>query len=373
MIAESPRIRLAAVLSLLLGAGCRPARPPARPQQEAALPRVVVEPVRRADLVRQVDVTGQIAPLAEVRVIPKVSGRLERLRLPCGERMEVGAMVRQGDIVAVIEHAALEAAVQQARAALDLATATAADAEREKQRWESLYAAKSATEQQRDRAVTASQIARAQKAQAEAALRQAEIALGEATIRAPLSGTVSRRFVDEGDMVGPTTPLLQIADLSVVRVLAPVGERFLTFLQPGQTPAVARVDAFPDQVVSGVVYRVGVTVDPGTRTVELEARFPNPDGRLKPGLFARLTLTLESRRGVLTVPEHAILTEEGRPFVRIVRDNRIERRSVTLGLSQGSLQEILDGLAAGDLVVVRGQRSVPDGEAVAIERVETAP
>jgi membrane fusion protein (multidrug efflux system) len=340
-------------------------------QAARTVPRVGVQIVGRGDLVREVDVTGQIMPLAEVTVIPKITGRLDRFRLPSGELVEEGVQVRAGEVIAVLEHAALAAAVKQAQAAVEVARVTAVDAEREKRRWEALYAEKSATEQQRDKAITAFEMARAQVAQAEAALQHAEVMLEEATIEAPITGIVSRRFVDEGDMVGPNTPLVKIADYGTVKVVAAVSERHISFLRPGETVVRAAVDTFPGVVFSGTVHRVGVALDPLTRTVEIEMRLPNPDARLQPGMFARTVMALERREGVAVVPEYALLrTAEGDAFVFVADDDRVRKRSLRLGLNQGLFHEVLEGLVPGETVVVRGQRNIREGDAVETEIVE---
>lgn len=338
-----------------------------------AVPRVAVWTVQRANLVRTIEATGQTAPLAEVTVIPKVTGRLDRFRLPSGALVEEGIEVRAGDVLATIEHAALAAAVDQAQAALDVARVAAADAEREKTRWDALFADKSATEQQRDKAATAFELARAQTAQAQAALRQARLTLDDATITAPIAGTVSRKLVDEGNMVGPGTPLVRIADIATIRLLATVGERHIASLHAGTTAVKAMVDAFPDLVFSGTVHRVGVALDPVTRTVEIEARLPNPDRRLKPGMFARTVLSLEDRRDVPVVPEQALLRADDRVYVYVVADSRVRQRTVETGLVQGDRCEILEGLAPGEVVVIRGQRGLHDGDAVEARDLKDAP
>lgn len=329
-----------------------------------AVPRVAVRAVEKGDLAREIRVTGQIAPLAEVAVIPKVTGRLEQFRLPSGKLIEEGNPVSAGQVIAVIEHAALDAAVKQAEAALEVARVARADADREKKRWEALFAEKSATEQQRDKAMTAFQLAQAQVVLAEATLQQARVMLDETTIEAPIAGIISRKFMDEGNMAGPGKPLVNIVDIDMVKVLAAVSERHITALRPGETPVLAEVDAFPGVVFSGTLHRVGIALDPVTLTAEVEARLPNPGQRLKPGMFARTTILLEQRAGVLIVPEHALVRADGGIFAYVVDGTTVRKRAVKLGLDQGAMHEVLAGLAAGEQIVVRGQRNIRDGDVV---------
>lgn len=330
-----------------------------------ATQRVGVQIAQKGDLAVEIKATGQIAPLAEISLVPKAAGRIERFRLPTGQPVEEGSQVAAGDIMAEIEHAALLAAVNQAAAALEVARVNRADAEREKKRWDALFAERSATEQQRDKATTAFQLAQAQFALAEAALQQAKVALDETTLKAPIAGIVSRKFVDEGTMVGPATPLVNIADIDTVKVLAMVGERHLAKLRPDETSVRAEVDAFPSVVFTGTVHRLGTVLDPVTRTAEVEVRLPNPGRRLKPGMFVRTTILLEKRSGVIVIPEHALMRGEEGLFAYVVDNSRVQKRALKVGLSQGALNEVLEGIAAGEMVVIRGQRGIKDGEIVA--------
>jgi len=185
---------------------------------EAPPVRVIVQTVRQGSLASSVWVTGEIRAVRSVEIAPKISGRLERLRLPDGRAVEEGVEVEEGQTVAVIEHAQLEAAVRAAQAALEVAKAARetakvnlADALREKGRWAELRKQGSGTQQQLDQAATAHERAHAQFkqaeaqiAQSEAALAQARVNLDEATIEAPFSGLVTRKHVDEGAFVGPS-------------------------------------------------------------------------------------------------------------------------------------------------------------------------
>jgi len=390
--------------------------------------RVAVQPVVRATLTGTVWVTGEVDALAEVDVIPKVTGQLQRLRLPNGALIEEGACVVKGQVIAVIEHAALAASVALAQAALDRAKVLALPAvvtakvqearagvagaraqmaemdanlrnlEREKDRAVRLHKRGSETEAMRDRAVTAYEAAREKRAgmraqldraqavlaladsqtrkladagvaQAQAALRQAEVNLAEATIQAPITGVVSKRHVDEGDMVGPTQALVKLVAIDTVKIVGGVSERYIGKLVPGKTPAHVVVDACEGDTCQGQVYRVGPAVDRATRTVEVEVRVKNADHRLKPGMFGRLRLLVDRRDQVAVVPDAALLRDGAKVYVYVVdSDSRARRRAVRLGLSEGPRHEVVAGVDVGELVVVRGQRMLEDGDEVVVVR-----
>ncbi|MDY7011477.1 MAG: efflux RND transporter periplasmic adaptor subunit, partial [Planctomycetota bacterium] len=136
----------------------------------------------------------------------------------------------------------------------------------------------------------------------------------------------------------------------------------------GQTPATVAVDALPDETFLGVVHLVGQAADPATRTIEVEIRIPNPGHKLKGGMFARVNLVLDRKADVPVIPDTAILRDEQGPYVYVINDSKAHRRPVNLGLAEGVLHEVTEGLEPGDRVVVRGQRQLREGEA--LETVE---
>jgi len=347
---------------------------------EGAALKVVGEAVGTSKVSQTITVTGSFEALTSVEIIPEIAGRLEQLRLPDGTRIDVGTCVQAGQVIAVIEHSALEAAVQQARAALVTAEAnlqvtrvTFADAEREKKRMEGLFEGGAVTEQQHDAACTACDkakagldLAKANVKQAEAALTTAKITLDKATIEAPITAVVSDRYVDEGDMVGPTTALMKIVDVKTLKALGGVGERYLPQLVPGETAVRVKTDMYPQDTFEGTVYRVGVAVDPVTRTADVEIRVPNPDMRLRPGMFARITIVLQERENVVVVPDSALIREQDNVYVFVANAGKAHRREIKLGVLQGEYHEVLEGLSAGELVVTRGRRQIEDGQAIEV-------
>jgi len=347
--------------------------------------KVVAEPVGVLDIVETVAITGTIEPLVSVEVIPEVSGRLERLSLSNGTTIEVGVSVKAKEVIAVLERDLLDAAVHQAQAALQTAKAnleagkvTFEDAKREKKRIENLYQAGAVPEQQYDAARTAYErakagllVADANVKQAEAALAHAMVTLNKATIEAPITGVISKKYVDEGDMVGPGKPLLRIVQIETVKVIGGVAERYLRQLEPDRTKVTVKTDAYPEDEFQGTVYRLGVAVDPVTRTGEVEIRVPNPDMRLKPGMFARMTIVLQERQNVVVVPDSALIREQDRVYVFVANSGKAHRREIKLGLLQSEYYEVLEGLSPSELVITRGHRQIEDGQAVeVIQEVE---
>jgi len=307
-----------------------------------------------------------------------VSGRLERLRLSDGTLIEEGVEARKGEVVAVIERSRYETAVRSAEAAVVVARASCerakvnlADARREKDRWTALVDGGAGTQQQLDRAVTAFeraraelQLAEAQIKQAEAALEQAKVNLDKATIEAPFSGVVSREYLDEGAFVGPATPLFRLVDIHQVEITGGVADRRYPQIHIGKTYAEVEVDAYPGEKFSGYVSRIRPELDTATRTVTVTIRVPNDDGSLKPGMYARIKLILEEHDQVPLVPDEALISLEGETRVYVVNQGKTHVRKVRIGLEEGNLNEVLDGLQPGEKVVVRGHQMLREGTPV---------
>ncbi|MDY6879176.1 MAG: efflux RND transporter periplasmic adaptor subunit [Thermodesulfobacteriota bacterium] len=345
--------------------------------------KVFVAAVQKGTITEGVWVTGEVRALAAVDVTAKVSGRLERLRLPDGTLIEEGVEVRKGELIAVIEHEQYRAAVQSAEAALALAEASKVrsevnlvDARREKERWIKLRKSGVGTQQAFDLAMTAFerarsevQMAEAQILQAQAALEQAKVNLADAKIKAPLSGIVSRKYVDEGSFVGPSVPLFKLSDIDQVEITGGVADKHYPNLTKGRTSAEIEVDAYPGESFTGTVSRVRPELDRVTRTVLVTIRAPNDQRRLKPGMYARIRLVLRERIDVLLVPDEALLASDDGLRVFVVNDEMVHLRPVRIGLEEGNLNEVLEGLREGERVILKGKQMMRDGMKVTTEEV----
>ena len=352
--------------------------------QAEGLVRVAVSTVQNGTLTESVWVTGEVRALAAVDVTSKVSGRLERLRLPDGTLIEEGVEIKKGQVIAVIEHEQHRAEVQVAKAAIALAKAkygrakvNLADARREKYRWIKLRKSGAGTEQQFDQVMTAFErvgaelkIAGAQILQAEAALELARVNLADAMIKAPQSGVVSRKYVDEGAFVGPLVPLFKLVDIRLVEITGGVADKHYPKLKVGRTRAEIEVDAYPGKTFCGTVSRVRPELDRVTRTVAVTIRAPNEGSRIKPGMYARIRLVLKERKDVPLLPDEALMASEDGPRIFVVYNGVIHSRPVRIGLEEGNLNEVLEGLRAGERVVVRGHQMLREGMKVEIEEVD---
>lgn len=323
--------------------------------------------------------TGTLEPRAEFLVAPKVSGRVEQLNLELAD--EVG----RGQVVAVLDDAEYVQAVARAQADLEVARASNAEAdsllkiaERELKRVDELRGRGVSSESQRDVA-KADQLAKqaqvkvttARIASAEADLAGARVRLGYTQVTADWRGgnerrVVAERYVDEGETVAASAPLLRIVELDPITAVFYVTERDYAHLQPGQ-PASLSTDAFPGEQFSASIERIAPVFRESTRQARVELRVANPAQRLKPGMFARATVRLDRAAQAVIVPQRALSTRDGRSGIFLVSadGSTAQWREVQAGIRQDDRVAI----EAGDLsgrVVVLGQQLLDDGSKIRI-------
>ena len=181
----------------------------------------------------------------------------------------------------------------------------------------------------------------------------------EGYITAPISGNVANIMVDNGSMVTPQSPVAMVVEFSRVEVSFNMSENAMGCINKGGKVNIT-TDAAPGIEFKGTVSEVSPVIDPLTRTIAAKAVVNNSKKILKPGMTARVTLTLGSKNNVLTIPRDALL--DG--YIFTVRDSTSERRDVTVGLIGDNYVEIIDGLEEGEQVVVVGQQRLAGGEKI---------
>lgn len=173
-------------------------------------------------------------------------------------------------------------------------------------------------------------------------------------VRAPMTGVVIDRHATRGEVAHPEERLFTLASLDEVWVIASVAERDLSLLRTGVT-ATARVAADPDEVHTGTLTYVAPEVDPRTRRIPVRVVTPNRGGRLKPGMFAEVSLPIDGETSMLVVPRAAIVRVDGRPAVFVAEEGgRFERRMVRTGAETRDAVELEAGVAEGERIVVKG-------------------
>ncbi len=313
---------------------------------------VDVAQVAKMHLVDDINAVGSIRSNEAVVVRPEVSGRIVKLNFDDGQH------VKKGQLLIAFDATVNQAEVQQAKAELGIARANY-------ERTVDLARQKFISERARDESQANVQVLEAKLALAEAKLSKLEI-------RAPFSGIVGIRNVSVGDYVKDGTDLVNLEDISSVKVDFRVPERYIDLVQRGQGMEVM-VDALPGKPFRARVDAIDPQVDSAGRSALLRGRIDNPEGKLKPGMFARVKLILAERENALVVPEESIVPQGNKVTVWRVVDGKAQRTEVKTGLRRAAKVEIVQGLQAGDLVVTAGQiRLSKDGTPVRIAQATRA-
>jgi RND family efflux transporter MFP subunit len=327
----------------------------------------------RGEIAQQLTVVGNLVGDATVSVVPKAAGRLETVTVRLGDR------VQHGQRIAKIEDEEIQQQVKQAEAALEVSKATIrqreADLELAKtnaERSRSLFQRQLLPQQTLDdseskylSAMAALDLARAQDAQSRARYEELKVTLDNTVIASPVDGFVARRAADPGAYVSPNAPVVDVVDIGRVRLVVNVVEKDLKAVAAGNTARV-EVDAFPGETFTGRIARVAPVLDPATRTAPIEIEIPNPTFRLKPGMYARVGITTETRPNALVVPANAVIDSNGTRGVFIAMSDTAAWHPVKVGIENDQRIEILDGVHEGDRVVTIGAASLRDGDRIAL-------
>lgn len=327
------------------GGGSAGGGPGGRGAQVTAVETAAVE---LGTIARTISVSGVVEPLRSVAVNSQLSGALLSVNV------EEGTAVREGQVLARIDARELAAQVASAQASYEVTRSTYERAEQLRERQVVTQA-----EYERDRAAAAAAVAQ---------LNQLRTRLGYATIRAPISGVVTEKRVEAGDVVAPQTQLFTIGDLSTPVVRVAVSELDVVNLRPGDRAEVA-LDAFPGRLLEGRIRRVFPAADPSSRLVPVEVALAASDAQIaRPGFLARVSFALGERRDTRLVPAGAIVGDAGGEAVFVVENGLAQRRPVQIGLTSRGQVEILSGLESGEAVVVSGNNSLRDGAEVRVVR-----
>jgi RND family efflux transporter MFP subunit len=323
--------------------------------EAAAVPvRTLVAALERIPV--SAEQTGSIEPWRRVSPGTKILGRIGEVRFREGDA------VRAGQVVVRLEKRDLEAAVEQARAAMAMAEATLDNAGRQYERMKDLHERRSVTPKSLEDATAAFLIAEAGVEQARANLAAAEVTLGYADIRSPVNGWIVSKQVEAGDMASPGMPLFTVEELSRVKVVLRVPESDVVGLEVGD-PARVRVDVL-DKHWDAEIDRIVPAGDTMSRTYEVQLALSNTEGRLKSGMFARATFERGSREALLVPAEAIVARGQLRGVYVVEEDGRARLRWVRQGRDLDGRAEILSGLAPGERFVTEPPAGLRDGATV---------
>lgn len=343
------RPRRWAALGVAMLVACSNDPAPATPTRSAppALPVQAVEITPR-DLSRTVQVSSAVEPLRTIRLASRSEGVLTDVDVDTGDRVRTGQVLARID---VSEHLA------------ELARARARLQERELafQRMEQLRESGHIDAASHDSARAERDIAAS-----EVELWQTRVAFG--TVRSTIDGVVIARHIEPGEAVARHDVLFELADLQTMVVRIGVSELDVRALRVGDEVSV-QLDALDrGEPIAGSVRRIFPAAEPGSRLVTVEIDLPDgADKGVRPGFLARAQLLVDQRADVLAVPAGAMAEAEGGHYVMLINDDmRLERRSVSPGVSRGGWQELLEGVKPGERVVATNPLDLNEGTTVRI-------
>lgn len=330
------------------------------------LPAVSAYEVFATELDDEIKSSGDLEARFHTMIAAEVAGRVTELPL------DEGAAVEKGATVIEIDPARRKLDLGAARARLAQARANYRRERSQAERIRKLRSENIASEQQLEEAETALLLAYSALEAEKAAVGVAERALADASVSAPFAGMVARRSIQLGEFVQPGTDLFELVSMNPLEARFSVSEIDSQRVRPGQKVEI-RVDAYADRVFEGEVTFVAPTVDPETRTLRVKAVVDNEDEALRPGLFARMSLGVSRREGVLMVPEEAVIQRgSGATIFRIVAEDRVERVEIETGVRRDGLVEIRGEIKPGDWIVSRGHGGLVDGMVIAIRESQPA-
>lgn len=303
-------------------------------------------------IARPLVVEGTVAARSEVKILPKLSGRILEVLV------DEGSSVKAGQKLAMIESPELEWQMQQQKAALLTAQANLENAKSNLDRMRTLVDQGAVSQQQYEGSLTQLKVAEAQVKQLRAAIRLIETQTSNATVTSPISGIVIDRTAEIGLMAMPSSPLFTIAQAGPLELQVNVPEQELAALERGASVQVESA-AFPGQTFQGKIREVSPSVDPQTRQIKAKIDLGN-GGPLKVGMFVSGTIQTQARESLL-VPTTAIQNDGIQAFVYLEDEGKAKRVNIQTGIRNGAKVEVLDGLSIGAPIVVEGSAFLKDG------------
>lgn len=337
---------------------------------ETTVPYVDVVRPHGAAPDQQLLLPGQTVAFSDAPIYARTSGYLKRWTA------DIGAHVKQGELLAQIEAPELDQQLRQARADLATAQANAKLAGITARRAENLVKTQSVSMQERDNAASAvvadQSIVLSRQADVD---RLAQLQSYE-NIYAPFDGVITARNTDVGHLInagagGPAAELFHLTAIKVLRIYVEVPETDAPAMRVGATPTVT-VDEYPGESFPGVLARTDNAINPTSRTLRVEVDVDDPEGKLLPGAYAYVHFSLPGKPGSVTIPSNTLLFRSEGLRVGVVRGGIAELVPVTIGRDYGDKVEVLSGLGPDDQVILNPSDSLISGTAVRLAAVKPA-
>lgn len=331
---------------LVLGAFKINAMKPQQEDQAGSAAIQAVKTTRTQKITRQEALPGNgtVDPVQKAVITARVAGIVEALQVDNGTGIQAGQTLVQ------IDDAPYASLVTVCQAALTQAQTKLSNTRSTYNRLQQLHQGGAVSDKDFEDIRAALTVAEADVSSALSALSNAERDQGYTRVSSPIGGLVANRNVVLGQMVAQGTPLMEVQDLSEVFVLVKLGQNEVGKIRAGQTAEIT-VDAYPDQEFNGVVSVINPAADPEARAFVVKVRVPNPEGQLKSGMFAKVTIFTAEAHTILAVPQEALTSKQGQFYVFVPEGDLAKIRTVTIGEAMDGWVEVRGGLEEGQDVI----------------------
>lgn len=360
-VVTHPIIKLIPLCLLLVSTGC--GSNGAKTATEEPVIPVIATKVIRGDIASFIYTTGTVFPKQESMISPKTSGRIEKLYVDEGDKVE------KGQPLVELEQEMLRIVVKEEKASLKEARAQLKNLESTLKRRQKLFEEGVVGAQSLDDTTTERDLAKARVQRARATLERAEQDLKDSVITAPFDGFIVEKMMNEGEMATtmPPSNIFHLVDTSRVKIECGITEGKRRFITVGKEVLI-EMDAYPDEIFTEKITTVNPKVDIKSRTFKIKIEIPNPDFRLETGMFARIHIIERESKGTLLIPQRVIIGEAVKK-VFVVENGRAVEKPITTGILNHPIVEVTEGLKEGDIVVTEGFYSLKDGIKVNIKEL----
>jgi RND family efflux transporter MFP subunit len=334
----------------------------------ASIPTVNVTHPSVARLSPELSLPGSTQAYVDTPIYSRTDGYLKAWYF------DIGARVKAGQLMAVIETPELDEQLQVAQAQLKSSEANLDLAKITSARYQNLLKSNSVSKQETDQAVSDAAAKQAAVEASNASVRRLKQLQSFERVYAPFDGIVTVRNTDVGQLIqGGSSPnsLFHLAAIGTIRVFVPVPEAYAAAVRDGGK-ATLTLDEYPGRVFTGNIERNSSAIDPNTRTLNVEVDVPNPKAEILPGAYVFVHFKVPDSGESLTLPSNALLFRSAGLQVGVVRDGRVKLVPVTISNDGGALVEISSGVTASDLVVLDPSDSLTTGQQVDIKEVKSA-
>lgn len=320
-------------------------------------------------------ISGKVAPLSEVAIIPKTPGKVAQVPV------DVGIRVKKGNLLAKLDTTDLEinlssalSGLQNAKITQNQAVLNYNNAKANYERMKTLYKDGAISLQQLEQAELSFNLASDAKKAPAVPIAQSQIdairnQISNATITSPIDGEIATRSIDPGEMASTAQPIMTVVNIDTVLVEATVAEGDIGLVSKGQKVSV-KVDA-AGGVFEGTITLLSPVADAKTKGYPVKVEIQNPGHKLKPGMFAEIEITTQNKKDALVVPKEVLVTRGSSKVLFVIENNVAVERRVETGIEEGDKVEITKGLKPGEKFAIEGQQSLFDKAKVTVKSTKS--